>query len=147
MTDWIPNSLSFLWCLYLQSIPLYQNFNPGFGVLWNISEISSQFNLGQFHPSKLRENLKTKAILWTEGGPRPLQPCCSRWRGRGLRSSACAVYPIRKAFVWHHTGLTNPGSLRGLREILPGMLLWQPRQQSRKNLEENAIDIRRRHFS
>jgi hypothetical protein len=56
MTDWIPNSLSFLWCLYLQSIPLYQNFNPGFGVLWNISEISSQFNLGQFHPSKLREN-------------------------------------------------------------------------------------------
>jgi hypothetical protein len=55
MTDGIPNSLKFLWCLYLQSLPLYQNFNPGFGVLWKTSEISSQFNREQFHPSKFRE--------------------------------------------------------------------------------------------
>jgi hypothetical protein len=95
----------------------------------------------------LRGNLKTKAILWSEYGPRPLQPCCSIWRRRGLRSSAYAVYPMRKAFVWHHTGVTNPGSLRGLRKNLPGMLLWQPRQQSRKNLEESAPVIQRRHFS
>jgi hypothetical protein len=55
MTDGIPNSLRFLWCLYLQSLPLYQNFYPAFGVLWKTSEISSQFNLEQFRPSKLRE--------------------------------------------------------------------------------------------
>jgi hypothetical protein len=145
MTDGIPNILRFLWCLYLQSLPIYQNFSPGFGVLWKTSEISSQFNLEQFRPSKLRE-LEDKSNPLLRRWPQASQPCCSRQRGKGL-SSAYAVYPIRKAFVCHHTGLTTPGSLRGLREILPGMLLWQPRQQSRKNLEESAPVIWRRHFS
>jgi hypothetical protein len=71
----------------------------------------------------------------------------SRWRGRGLRSSANAVYPIWKNFVWHHTGLTTPVSLGGFREILPGMLLWQPRQQGTKNSEESAPVMWRRKFS
>jgi hypothetical protein len=56
----------------MESFPPYQNFNSGFGVLWKTSEISSQFNLELFGPRKLRGNLKTKAILWSEGGPRPL---------------------------------------------------------------------------
>jgi hypothetical protein len=56
--------------------------------------------------------------------PGHCQPCCSRWRGWGLRISAYVVYPNRKAFVWHYTGLITSGSLKGLREILPGMLLY-----------------------
>jgi hypothetical protein len=38
-----------------------------------------------------------------------------------------------KPLLWHHSGLTTPGNLRGLRMLLPGLLLWKPRQQSRKN--------------
>jgi hypothetical protein len=39
----------------------------------------------------------------------------------------------QKPLLWHHSGLTTPGNLRGLRMLLPGLLLWKPRQQSRKN--------------
>jgi hypothetical protein len=38
--------------------------------------------------------------------------------------------------LWCNSELTDPGNLKGLRKIVPVLLLWQHRQQSRKNLEK-----------
>jgi hypothetical protein len=51
------------------------------------------------------------------------------WRGRGLSGSAYAVSGIRKDFVvMSKSGHTKSGPGRVHRQLLPGLLLWQPSQ-------------------
>jgi hypothetical protein len=64
----------------------------------------------------------------------------SGWRleERGLRRSAYRVRPIRKNLVVMSQWAEIPGTWRALRQLLSGLLLWQPSQPSRKKLDEGA---------
>jgi hypothetical protein len=55
--------------------------------------------------------------------------------GEGISRSAYAVWPIRKDLVVMSSGPTSPGTVSVHRQLLPGLLLWQP-SQSMKKLEE-----------
>jgi hypothetical protein len=61
------------------------------------------------------------------------------WSGRGLRLSTSAAQPIRKELVVKTCFLTSSGTWRVLRGSPVCLLLWQPKQQTRKNLEEIAL--------
>jgi hypothetical protein len=53
----IPNGLRYYCTVYQESLPLYPNCNPGFGVLGNV-RILSQFTFEQLGPSRLMGNLE-----------------------------------------------------------------------------------------
>jgi hypothetical protein len=56
------------------------------------------------------------------------------WREWGLKGVLSGSDQSGKTWFWCHSGLTAPGTGRVLRQLLPGLLLWQPNQPSRKKL-------------
>jgi hypothetical protein len=58
------------------------------------------------------------------------------WRRWGLEGVLTLSHQSGKTWLWCHSGLTTSGTWRVLRQPLPGLLLWQPSQPSRKKLEE-----------
>jgi hypothetical protein len=56
----------------MESFPPYKNFNSGFGVLWKNFRYFIPIQPWTIWSQQVEVQLKTRAILWSEGGPRPL---------------------------------------------------------------------------
>jgi hypothetical protein len=82
-------------------------------------------------------NWRRRAILRSEDIARWL---AHKWLAPGVGEALEGVQSDQsgKTWWWCHSELIILGIWRVLRQLLPGLLLWQPSQPSRKKLEEGA---------
>jgi hypothetical protein len=99
MADGIANSLRYCCTLYQESLPLYPNCNPGFGVLGKVRN---------FIPIHLW-TIRSRQTDWEFGR--------QNWSfGQKMASGYCQPYCCSKSeslLLWHHRGLTAPGIWEG----------------------------------
>jgi hypothetical protein len=143
MADDIPNSLRCFCSLCHESLSLYQKFSSGFGDLWKHQKFLPISTLNNFSQ---KTDLGTW-ILCSEMAPVHCQSCCFRLKGEGPQSYAFTMWPIRKAFVMTSYRAHHLWNFESVKEFLPSLLLWQFRQQSRKNLETTVTVMWGRHLS
>jgi hypothetical protein len=46
------------------------------------------------------------------------------WRERDVEAVLTRAYQSGQTWLWCHSGITDPGTYRFLRQLLPGLLLW-----------------------
>jgi hypothetical protein len=118
-----------------RTLPVAQTVGARLGGFRNRREMSSQFHLEQ-----AEEGIwKRKAMLRSEDHARTLS---HKWletgRGGSLEGVLTQSDQSGKTWLWCHSGLTAPRTWSVLRQLLLGLLLWQPSQPCRKKLKEGA---------
>jgi hypothetical protein len=84
-----------------------------------MSEISSQITFEQLGPSKLMGNLEDKTDPLVRRRPQGTSNhIVVDWRGGAPELVLMQCKQSEKLLLWHHRGLTVPGTLGGLRLLL-----------------------------
>jgi hypothetical protein len=134
----IPNTFRYYCTLYQESLPLYPNCNPGFGVLGNVRN---------FIPIHLWTIRSQQAEIYLEDKTDPLvrrwpQGTANHivvdWRGGASELVPMQCSQSEKLLLWHHRGLTGPGSMGGL-SLLLACCYGSIGSKARRTLEEMPL--------